>query len=139
MDAKTLLLSQVNFAEGILTQAAQDLSDSEFLAQLPGPGQHANWIFGHLATTEDWLLNKLTGSSQELSEDVHTKYKPIPTLSAEASAFVPKSEVLALFKDQRQRSNAAIQSADQYDWFSRVGWSKLNFVLAEETPDIFES
>ncbi len=116
MDANTLLLGQVDFAEGILTQGAQDLSESEFLAQLPGPGQHANWIFGHLSTTEDWLLSKLTGSSLELSEDVHSKYKPIPTLSAAASAFVPRSEVLALFKDQRQRTDAAIQGADTATW-----------------------
>ena len=118
MDAKALLTSQLGSSAWLLGKAAEDLNDADFLAQLPGEGQTANWIYGHLATSEDWFMSKLTGSSLQISADDHERYKAGQALTTDPGAYLSKADVLSLFQTQRERTLGALSKADTSSWDS---------------------
>jgi len=75
MNIKALLINQLNSGRLILTKGAESLSDQEFHVHLPGPGVSATWVFGHLATNEDWFLSILTGQQTQLPDVVAKQYQ----------------------------------------------------------------
>ena len=116
MSPKEIIKNQLATGDALLEMFLKDFSDDDCLRQLPEGGQNVTWIHGHLACSDDWILSKLTGSSYQISEAIHGKYKGGSTVSAAASENLGRAEVEALFKEQRGRTMAAIEAADESKW-----------------------
>lgn len=118
MDARGLLKSQLESGAWILTEAAAGLRADEFYERLPNAGESADWIFGHIATNEDWFLSKLIGCGIEVSEELHTVYQadfPLPTVRQH---LLDREGMIGLFKAQRQRVVEALAKEDTSTWDS---------------------
>lgn len=116
MDARGFLQSQLEGGAWILTEAAAGLSTDEFYERLPNAGESADWIFGHIATNEDWFLNKLTGSDLQVSQELHSVYQadfPPPTVRQRV---LEREGMLELFKTQRARVVEALAKEDTSTW-----------------------
>lgn len=116
MDARGLLQSQLESGAWILIEAAAGLDADEFYERLPNAGESADWIFGHIATNEDWFLNKLTGSALEVSEELHSVYQadfPSPTVRQRV---LDRDGMVELFKAQRRRVVESLAEEDTSSW-----------------------
>ena len=124
MDVKSLLKIQLDSGEQLLTKAADTLAESEFHDQLPGPGPSANWIFGHLTVNEDWFISLLTGQPVRSPKDLIDRYQDDASFSKESTAFhrgtadssLSRGAIVGLFREQRQRTLAALAATDQSRW-----------------------
>lgn len=116
-DPRTLLIDQLQSGESIMTKAVNDLNDREFHTRLPGRGESVNWIFGHLATNEDWFLMKLTGSAQQVSGELQEKYQADESPPADSSTpIVERHDILNFFRFHRARVIEALQKTDITRW-----------------------
>lgn len=116
MDPRQFLIDQLDSSEHILLTAAADLTEKEFLFELPGQRETANWIFGHLAINEDWFLSQLTGSARQHSQPFYDRYF-LDTSSISPPPDPPdRGTVLDMFRATRSRVKAAVREADPATW-----------------------
>ena len=112
-----LIIDQLSSGSFLLTRAVEDFDDREFHVRLPGRGESANWIFGHLAINEDWFLHVLTGSNQEVSASLRDKYFADESPPADpGTEIVGRDEILDLFLGNRQRVISALEKEDPSNW-----------------------
>ena len=116
MDAKSLLVSQLEAGGWTLIKACEDLDGQDFLVRLPNAGESADWIFGHIAVNEDWFLSKLTGAKQVLSDEMHAVYQADFPAPAVRQGLLSRTALLELFNEQRERTLVAVKAADATGW-----------------------
>ena len=116
MDAKELLINQLEMGQWLIESCVEGFSDSDCVAQLLDGGQTAIWIVGHLATSEDWLASKAAGGSPQISDELHTKFKAGQAPSTDITEYPPMSEVVALYRTQRERTVAGVKASDPAGW-----------------------
>ena len=116
MDAKDVLRNQLASGDNLIEMFSQDFSDEEYLYQLPNGGQTTLWIIGHLAVSEDWMLSKISRGEVKISPEMHEKFQggTAPTGNAEDNPSI--DEVKQLFKEQRERTLAALDESDTDTW-----------------------
>lgn len=91
----------LKFARGATTRLLQEIPHEKLCAQTPSCSNHALWIIGHLATTDDYFVNEFAGGGLKLPEHWHKTFgmgsKPV----ADASAYPPVEEVRRAFEERR--------------------------------------
>jgi DinB superfamily len=130
MDAREFLRSQLDGGAWILVEAASALADDEFYERLPHAGESADWIFGHIASNEDWFLTKLTGSERQIPEEIYSVYQPDFPPPTVAQGVLDRNGMIELFQAQRQRSLDALLAADTSTWDQKA---------PEGLPSIFDT
>jgi len=116
VDAKALLLTELQSGQWAIEQFVADFVESDWHAPLLEGGQTALWIIGHIATAEDWLVAKATGGEMQISPEIHAAFKAGPPPSTKPDAYPSKSAVLDLLKTQRERTQTALAAADAATW-----------------------
>ena len=118
MNAADLLTSQLRGGEWTLLRAAEDLDDNNFHTHLPGGGESPRWIFGHIAVNEDWFLSILAAEgSRTVDPTIAAVYQAdFPLPDALDGSQDTRSDVLTLFRTQRQRVYAALELEDPATW-----------------------
>ena len=108
-EAATHCIHQLRFSRGGLLRVLEGFPADKLIA-LPdfasggAVANHALWIVGHLATTDDWFLNQMdTNEKTQLSDHWHEIFgggsKPV----ADASKYPPFAELQNALQQQRDR------------------------------------
>lgn len=93
-------LYQLQFARGATERIISDIPEDQLCAQ-PGSGlNHAMFVVGHLACTDDFLLKEFGGQPFALPESFHKAFGADPT--NDATKYPPFAEVKKAFDERRQ-------------------------------------
>ena len=111
-DAKETVKQQLQMGENLLKMFSSDFSDADGLVQPVEGGCHLIWILGHLATTQDWAVSKLTGQPNRVPQKLIDLFKGGSKVAADAKRYPPRAEVEDLF---RQTQAATIKALDVFD------------------------
>ena len=94
------LLHQLRFARGATERIISDIPTDQLCAQ-PGSGlNHAMFVVGHLACTDDFFLKEFGGRPLALSERWHQAFSGTPT--SDASKYPAFAEVKKAFDERRE-------------------------------------
>ena len=116
MSPKDVIKSQIGTSEFLVEKFLSDLSDEDFLHQLPEGGQTVTWVLGHRACTEDWTLHHLTGEPYQIPGDLHEKFKGGSTVETDPTANPSRAEIEGTYRAQRERTMAALEQSDESTW-----------------------
>jgi DinB family protein len=94
----------------------EDLNDQDLLRR-PSPGcNHINWQIGHLISSEHRMGNTVApGSMPDLPAGFADKYTKETALIDDPAKFCTKSELLAVYKQQRGSTLAALSKVSEAD------------------------
>lgn len=123
-------LAALEFSRKVTLGLAEDIPDGKFLHQ-PFPGaNHALWVLGHLACTDEFFLNKVGGKPgrrfDKWSGIFFMGSKPTPN----AVDYPPISEVRLALDEGRGRL---------VEWFKSLGDSELMMPLPDELKNFAPS
>jgi hypothetical protein len=114
--AKDVILSQLQTGQFLIDQFTPDLSDEEYF-EIPVAGaNHAAWLMGHLAVSEDGLTAAATGGAKIFPDTTHEKFRGGSTCHADASKFPSRREIDEMFKRSRAHTVEALQAFDERRW-----------------------
>jgi hypothetical protein len=114
--AKELILGQLGAGQYLIDQFVADLSDQEFFKP-PVPGaNHAGWILGHVAVSEDSLGAAATGSPKRIAEDLQTLFSGTSECHPGPGKYPPRNEIVELFRNTRAHIVEALKGFDDARW-----------------------
>lgn len=96
-------LNALNFARKATLGFFEDIPDSKICYQPIAGGNHALWILGHLACTDEFFLNKIGGKPFNRFESWSGKFFMGSKPSANVSDYPPVSEVKKVLDENRNR------------------------------------
>ena len=112
MNAKEHAITVLNFARGLTDQLLEDIPEDEFLHQPVEGGNHALWVMGHLAVTDDMLAGLYDGGAARLPETYGKLFGMGSRPTNDAAVYPPVAEVRRHFAATHERLLAAVQAAD---------------------------
>jgi hypothetical protein len=108
----------IDAGERISMMYLKDLTDAEMMHRPCAGGNHINWQVGHLLNAEHGLINKICpGAMPPLPADFSKRYSKEQAGCDDPQQFCKKDELLAVFREQRAATLAALekQSDDAFD------------------------
>jgi hypothetical protein len=116
MDSRQALKSGINGANHLIDTYLGDLSDADLLVRaIPGTN-HIAWQLGHLIQAENYMMEKVCpGSMPKLPEGFKQQHSIETAASDDPKAFLTKAQYLALFKEQRAATLAALAKMSDED------------------------
>ncbi len=113
---KVVIGHQFQGSRLLIEKFTADLTDAEYYAvPVPG-GNHAAWILGHIAATEDYLTNKLAGQTLRLAPEIHTLFNGRSTCRPDAGLYPKRDEIDRMFKEVRAASMQILEQFDDRRW-----------------------
>ncbi|MEK6799894.1 MAG: DinB family protein [Planctomycetota bacterium] len=126
---KDVILAQFANAEQLMQWFTSDLSDAEYFKP-PVPGaNHAGWIIGHVACSEDSIVAAITGKAMCIPAATHATFKGGEDCLPDAARYPSRKQVDELLRDSRAHTREAIRDFDDKRWNdpSPEGWTKEFF------------
>ena len=114
--AKDILLSQLRTGQHFYEKFTTDFSDTEYFKPPVEGGNHAAWILGHVACSEDSILSQLTGTPKRIPNPTHELFKSGSTCFADASRYPTRKQIDELFRDSRARTLEELACFDETKW-----------------------
>ncbi|RMF79602.1 MAG: DinB family protein [Planctomycetota bacterium] len=91
----------LEFSRSALLRLAEDIP-AESRTHQPVPGaNHLMWVLGHLATTDDYFLSKLSGRPQKFDEEWLAKFWMGSTPRADVADYPPYQQLVDIAKERR--------------------------------------
>ena len=113
---KDVVLEQLRLGEYLIEKFTADLSDPEYF-MVPAEGaNHAGWILGHIAVSEDAITSAATGSPKRLPEPTHELFKGGTECRPDASKYPTRSKIDELFRNARVHTVEALKGFDEGRW-----------------------
>ena len=113
---KDVLLQQLETSDFLFKQLLNGLSDEEcFKPPVPG-GNHAAWIVGHIAVSEDSMVADLTGKPKRIPEATHELFRGGSTCYAGASKYPSRKQIDELYRDARANTVESLRMFDVAKW-----------------------
>jgi hypothetical protein len=113
---KDVVLSQFELGQYLIEQFTKDLSDKEYF-HVPAKGaNHAGWIMGHIAVSEDSLTAAITGKEKSVPDATAELFKGGSSCVADASKYPSRKEIEAMFQECRSRTVEALKAFDDGRW-----------------------
>lgn len=112
MNAKEHAVTVLNFARDQTNQLLEDIPQDKFLHQPVEGGNHALWVVGHLAVSDDFLAGLYDGGAPKLPEAYDKLFGMGSKPTNDAAAYPPLAEVRQHLAATRKRVLAAVQAAD---------------------------
>ena len=94
-------IHQLHFARGATLRLLKDFPEESLCAQPGTCINHALWIVGHLAATDDYFLKEFAGRALALDEPWHAAFNMGSTPVADASKYPPAKEMMRVFEERR--------------------------------------
>ena len=114
--AKDIILAQLKMGEGLIGMFTADLSDQEYFRPAADGTNHAAWILGHLACTEDWAVSALTGVDNRIPDSTRDLYRGSSKCLPDATKYASRKEIDEMFSTARARTIEALNHADEARW-----------------------
>ena len=111
MTAKELIINQLQTSKWLFDSFSRDFSDADAQVQPCENGNHLNWMFVHMAVSEDSMIATLTGQPKKLSESLHKSYGGGSTCKADDG--MTRAEALKLFNEAHARTEEFVKNFDE--------------------------
>lgn len=113
---KDVVVHQLTFGQSLFETFTSDLSDEEYFMPAAEGTNHVAWILGHVAQTEDWMVNLLTGAERTVSEDLQKLFGGSSECVADAALYPSRKDLDEMFRSNRGRAINAAQTVDDGCW-----------------------
>jgi len=113
---KDVILEQLGMGDYLFNQFTADLSDEEYFKAPVPRANHAGWIIGHIAVSEDSLVAAATGKPKRIPEATQDLFKGGSTCKAEASVYPSRKQIDELYKNTRAHTLEALKASDESKW-----------------------
>ncbi|MBI1826901.1 MAG: DinB family protein [Planctomycetes bacterium] len=125
---RDIIISQLASADHVMNKMTADLSESEFFVPAMKGGNHAGWILGHIAVSEDSMVTGLLGKEKRYPKE-HELFKGGAPCHPEASKYPSKTKIEELLRNARAHTLEALKQSDESKWDqpSPEGWPKNRF------------
>lgn len=110
---KDVVGHQLETGNFLLGKFTGDLSDAEYFIPAVEGGNHAAWILGHIAVSEDLMVSLITGSPKRLPEPMHELFRGGSACVADASKYPSRSKIDDLLRTARTNTLAALAAFDE--------------------------
>ena len=127
--AKEVVLQQLRSGQYFYEKFTADLSDPEYFKPPAEGANHAAWLLGHVACSEDSLAAQITGGAKRIPEATHELFKSGSTCVANPSKYPSRRQIDELFRNSRANTIEALTKYDDRKWEepSPQGWDKSVF------------
>lgn len=113
---KDVIADQLQRSGFLLSTFTGDLADAEYFQPAVPGSNHAGWVVGHLACSEDWGRWLLTGSPKRIDDATHALFKGGSVCVPDASKYPSRKSLDALFAESRARLVEALGVFDVNRW-----------------------
>jgi len=123
--ARDVVLTQLGSSDYLLKKMTADLSDAEFFIPAAKGGNHAGWILGHIAVSEDSMVAGLIGKEKRFPKE-HELFRGGAPCHEEASKYPSRVALVELFRSARDNTVQALRQSDESKWTnpSPEGWPR---------------
>jgi hypothetical protein len=135
-------LQALRFARGAFMMLLDGLQPDRLLAQAGSCINHPLWIMGHLAMTDDWVLNtvapRAAGSRPAIPESWSKLFGSGSKPTSDARQYPPAAEVKKAFDDRRAALLSWVESltAEQLARPTSDGWQTYAPTIGDIAPFI---
>ena len=109
---KGMVLDRLAWARSFTQGLIGSLSDDQLIVRAGGCGNHALWVMGHLAVSEDQLVAVTTGRPPKLSDSDSRLFGGGSQPSDQADDYPLRDELLSTMATTRQATVAWVESLD---------------------------
>jgi hypothetical protein len=112
MNPREHVIEILTFSRRMTDQLLEDIPDDKLLYQPLEGGNHALWVMGHLAVTDDMFAGLYDGGSTRLPESYTNVFGMGSTPTSDPAGYPPVAEVRQQYAATRQRVLDAVRTAD---------------------------
>ncbi|HUU85887.1 MAG TPA: DinB family protein [Phycisphaerae bacterium] len=112
MNAREQAIAIITFARRMTEQLLEDIPEEQLLHQPVSAGNHALWVMGHLATTDDALAGLYDGGQPVLPQSYNELFGMGSKPTHDAGAYPPIAEVREHLGATRKRLLDGASAAD---------------------------
>ncbi len=114
--AKEVILSQLGMGQFLIDKFTADLSDAEYYSVPTAGTNHAAWILGHIAVSEDNGIALATGGKKRHAQATHDLFKGGSKCEPDAKKYPSRKDVDRLFQDTRAALIETVKLFDEKEW-----------------------
>ncbi len=114
--AKDVILHQFETSKFLIDKLTADLSDEEYFRSPTDKANHAAWIVGHIASSEDWVTAILTGTERRIPDSTRELFRGGSACRPDPSIYPSRKEIDTMFRDARTRAVEAVLGFDETRW-----------------------
>lgn len=113
---KDVIRHQLLNSQMILEKLTRDLSDEEYFTPAVPDANHAGWILGHIAVSEDFMVGKITGTGMRLPKTTHERFNGRSQCYADPTKYPARKEIDEMFRVARARTIEGLTSFNENKW-----------------------
>jgi len=121
MNAKERVLKTMEFAHNCVGNLLKDFPEEKATFQPCPTANHALWILGHLAITDEWLHGMIADHKSQLPESYSKLFGYQSQVQSSPKAYPPFAEVKQNFQNVRDALLKAARSASESDLTKPLG------------------
>lgn len=110
---KQLAVQQIKWSREYIGMLVQGMTDEQLMHRAGSNGNHAIWILGHLAVSDDQILAALTGTESKLSETLTKQFIGGSEPSDNRSDYPSRESLLATMQQTHERFIDWVESLDE--------------------------
>lgn len=111
-----VVLDQLQIGQYLIEKFTEDLSDAEYFSAPMDGANHAAWILGHIACSEDTIVSLIVGTPQRLLQTAHELFCKGSSCLADASKYPSRKELDELFRNSRANTVEILEAFDKNKW-----------------------
>ena len=108
-----LAVNRMAWARGFTDSLIESLSDEQVMVRPDGKANHAIWITGHLASTDDFILSLLNESQMTLPESWHDLFKSGSKPQDDPAVYPSRREIREACTSMRERMIEWVRSLEE--------------------------
>lgn len=113
---KDVISDQMQRGSFLLNTFTKDLSDAEYFQPAVPQSNHAAWVVGHLACSEDWGRWLLSGIPKRIDDATHALFKGGSVCLPDASKYPSRQSLDSLFAESRKLLLDTLTDFDVTSW-----------------------
>lgn len=113
---KDVIIGQIQMGQTLFDMFTGDFSDAEFFQPPVSGTNHAGWIFGHIACSEDWAVGLITGKEKRIEKPMHDRFGGSSVCHADASKYPSRKEIDELYRNAHANILEVLESFDESRW-----------------------
>ncbi len=107
-----IAIERMEGSRGYLLRLLESLSDEQLVARAGGAGNHALWIMGHIAHSDDAVVSTFTGEPSCLPGGHDALFATKTSVSDNAADYPNRDELLNRMTKARERVTGWVKSLD---------------------------
>ncbi|MBI4716499.1 MAG: DinB family protein [Planctomycetes bacterium] len=113
---KDVIRGQLELGQQLINMMTKDLSDAEYFKPAAPNTNHAGWLLGHIACSEDWGMSLLCGSGMRCPKEMHDIFRGGTKCVPDASRYPARTKIDEMFRDTRAAMLELLRGYDEGRW-----------------------